>query len=134
MIWFVLFVAVVLVVLTTAAVLGRVDGSLGDATSTMSHEPLPAGPLRPADLDDLRFDTALRGYRMTEVDAVIDRLRRELQDLDADVARLRRAPAAADAPDHAESPETAGQSPDAFEQSPGTSGPAPVGPTAPDPT
>ena len=82
MIWIVLLVAVVLVVLTTAAVLGRVDGSLGDATTSLSHDPLPDTPLTPADFEELRFDTAMRGYRMSEVDDVIDRLRREITDLD----------------------------------------------------
>ncbi len=82
-IWLALLVAVVLVVLTVAAVLGRVDGSLADATSTMSHVPLPQDPLTVADIEGLRFDTAFRGYRMSEVDAVIDRLRREISDLSA---------------------------------------------------
>jgi len=81
-IWFVLLVAVVLVVLTTAAVLGRVDGSLGDATTSLSHDPLPDTPLTPADFEELHFDTAMRGYRMSQVDDVIDRLRREITDLD----------------------------------------------------
>ena len=89
MIWLALFVAVVVAVVTAAAVLGRVDGSLADATTTMSHVPLPDDQLTPADIDELRFDTALRGYRMSEVDAVIDRLRREIGDLDDELARVR---------------------------------------------
>jgi DivIVA domain-containing protein len=44
--------------------------------------PLPDDGLTPGDLDGLRFDTALRGYRMSQVDAVIDRLRREIVDLE----------------------------------------------------
>ncbi len=81
MIWLIVSVAVVLVVLTTAAVLGRVDGSIGDATTTMSHEPLPDSALTDDDLDSLRFDTAVRGYRMSEVDGVVERLSREVRDL-----------------------------------------------------
>jgi DivIVA domain-containing protein len=88
-IWLALFVAVVVAVVTAAAVLGRVDGSLADATTTMSHVPLPEDPLSPADIDELRFDTALRGYRMSQVDAVIERLRREIGDLDDELSRLR---------------------------------------------
>jgi DivIVA domain-containing protein len=80
-IWLALVVAVLVAVATAAAVLGRVDGSLGDATTTMSHVPLPDDPLTPGDLDGLRFDTALRGYRMSQVDEVVDRLRREITDL-----------------------------------------------------
>ena len=93
-IWLALFVAVVVAVVTAAAVLGRVDGSLADATTTMSHVPLPEDQLTPGDIDELRFDTALRGYRMSEVDAVIDRLRREIGDLDEELARVRQANAA----------------------------------------
>ncbi len=89
MIWLVLVVAVVLVALTVAAVLGRVDGSLDDATTTLSHEPLPQTPLTPGDIAELHFDTAMRGYRMNQVDGVLDRLRREVADLGDEVVRLR---------------------------------------------
>lgn len=88
MIWLIVSVAVVLVVLTTAAVLGRVDGSIGDATTTMSHEPLPDSALTDDDLDSLRFDTAVRGYRMSEVDGVVDRLSREVRDLREQLSRI----------------------------------------------
>jgi DivIVA domain-containing protein len=81
-IWLALLVAVLVAVATAAAVLGRVDGSLAEATTTSSHVPLPDDGLTPGDLDGLRFDTALRGYRMSQVDAVIDRLRREIVDLE----------------------------------------------------
>ncbi|HEY8306806.1 MAG TPA: DivIVA domain-containing protein [Lapillicoccus sp.] len=91
MIWLALFVAVVVAVITAAAVLGRVDGSLADATTTMSHVPLPDDQLTPDDIDALRFDTAMRGYRMSQVDAVIDRLRREIGDLDDELSRARQA-------------------------------------------
>lgn len=110
-IWLILVVVVVLVVLTTAAVLGRVDGSLDAATTSLSHEPLPQTPLTSGDFAELHFDTALRGYRMNQVDGVLDRLRREVADLGDEVARLRRATEPADEPerhqhlDHAELPE-----------------------------
>jgi DivIVA domain-containing protein len=90
-IWLALFVAVIVAVVTAAAVLGRVDGSLADATTTMSHVPLPEDQLTPADIDELRFDTAMRGYRMSQVDGVIDRLRREIADLDDELTRAREA-------------------------------------------
>ncbi len=98
MIWLALFVAVVVAVVTAAAVLGRVDGSLADSTTTMSHVPLPDDQLTPDDIDELRFDTAMRGYRMSQVDAVIDRLRREIGDLDDELARVRDGAGAATAP------------------------------------
>ena len=40
---------------------------------------VPAGrPLEPADLRRVRFSLAFRGYRMSEVDALLDRMAREL--------------------------------------------------------
>ena len=109
MIWLALFVAVVVAVVTAAAVLGRVDGSLADATTTMSHVPLPDDQLTPDDIDELRFDTAMRGYRMSQVDAVIDRLRREIGDLDDELGLARQtASALASTPTSPESPESPG--------------------------
>ncbi|MEP9381497.1 DivIVA domain-containing protein [Nocardioides sp. KR10-350] len=40
-------------------------------------------PLRAADLRRLRFSVTLRGYRMSEVDALIDRLAAEYADREA---------------------------------------------------
>ena len=37
------------------------------------------GPLRPDDLRRVRFSLAVRGYRMSEVDALLDRLAHELE-------------------------------------------------------
>jgi DivIVA domain-containing protein len=76
--WIALVVAVVLVGLTVAAIFGRVDGSLVDPTSSLSYAPLPDGPLSPDDVQGLRLDTGLRGYRMEQVDEVIDRLTAEI--------------------------------------------------------
>lgn len=38
------------------------------------------GPLTAQDLEEVRFTTALRGYRMAEVDALLDRLAAELRE------------------------------------------------------
>lgn len=88
MTWLILVAAVVLVVLTVAAVMGRIDGSLGEPTSTQSYVPLPEDRLTADDLDALRLDTALRGYRMDQVDDVVGRLAREIRDLGARVEQL----------------------------------------------
>lgn len=87
--WFVLAVAVLLAVLTVAGVTGRIDGSLSEPTSSLAYLPLPEDRLTPADLDGLRLDTGLRGYRMSEVDEVVDRLRREIQRLNEELAAAR---------------------------------------------
>nr|WP_218063201.1 DivIVA domain-containing protein [Arthrobacter sp. SDTb3-6] len=48
---------------------------------------LPAVPA-PADVDHVRFGLGLRGYRMDQVDEVLDRLRDELAARDARIAEL----------------------------------------------
>lgn len=56
---------------------------------------LPAYP-KPSDVDHLRFALGLRGYRMDQVDQVLDELRDELAEKDAEIARLRAALGSAD--------------------------------------
>src|ERR671921_2018337 len=57
------------------------------------------GPLSAEDLRRVRFSIALRGYRMSEVDALLDRLARE-KEADEEPAEPR------DAPDDGEGPTT----------------------------
>lgn len=52
---------------------------------------LPAVPA-PEDVDRLRFSLGLRGYRMDQVDEVLDRLRDELAAKDARIAELESKP------------------------------------------
>ena len=42
------------------------------------------GELGPADLRRVRFSLAFRGYRMSEVDTLLDRLAREMEDREMD--------------------------------------------------
>ena len=69
-------VAVAVLAGVAVAVSGR--GSMVEAVPDSSARGLPDGPLGPGDLDAVRFPLALRGYRMADVDAVLDRLRDEL--------------------------------------------------------
>lgn len=87
--WFILLVGIVVLCGVAALVLGYVGGGMGRATSTLSHQALPDDELTDSDLEQLRFDVGLRGYRMSEVDSVIGRLRRELKDKDEQLAVLR---------------------------------------------
>ena len=87
--WFILFVGIIVLCGVVALVLGLAGGALGGATASLSHEPLPDGPIDDADFDDLVFDVGARGYRMSQVDGVVDRLRRELREKDEQIAVLR---------------------------------------------
>lgn len=74
----------------TAMLVTRTDvPGVTEAVSTASAEPLASGPVTMTDVRDLRFDVAIRGYRMEQVDAALDRLAGELGERDAEIARLR---------------------------------------------
>lgn len=73
-----------------AVVAGVVSGGLADPESSIPQRSLPAGPVTGRDIAELRFDQSFRGYRMDQVDAAmdalaleVDQLRRRLSELDA---------------------------------------------------
>jgi DivIVA domain-containing protein len=77
---------------------GRMREELPDATPAEAVQGLPAagiGEWAPGDLDDVRIDQAWRGYRMDEVDALVERLGAEIAVRDAEIARLRGEPTSA---------------------------------------
>jgi len=102
---FLLFIVVLLIGLTTAAVMGRIGGFMADPTSSQSFGGVPAGPLSAGVIEHLHFDQALRGYRMDQVDEVIDALGARVRALEAEIASL---------------PGTAAASPGTVAASPGT--------------
>lgn len=86
----VLIILLVLVAgLAVAAVMGRFGGFLDDPVGTSAFETLPEGVVNSDDVAALRFDQTVRGYRMGQVDDVLDRLRVALDERDAEIARLR---------------------------------------------
>ena len=79
----ILLVLAVLAVLFGAAALLTSDRPvLADAPPDAADAGLPTGPVQPEDVAALRFSMAPRGYRMAEVDDVLDRLAAELADRD----------------------------------------------------
>ncbi|HSS68075.1 MAG TPA: DivIVA domain-containing protein [Nocardioidaceae bacterium] len=78
----VMWVWVVVIVALTGAVVavavGR-GGSMSEAYDDRPDTAIPSGrPLTADDLREVRFSTAVRGYRMDEVDALLARLRADL--------------------------------------------------------
>lgn len=63
------------------------DGGLTAPVSSLPPVLLPEKPAA-ADVDHLRFALGLRGYRMDQVDEVLDKLRDELAAKDARIAEL----------------------------------------------
>jgi DivIVA domain-containing protein len=89
--FFVLLLVALVVVGAAAYVVGRVDGGEPEP-GDRPGDGLPGGRLEPDDLRRARFGVGLRGYRMTEVDAVLQRLAGELAARDAELAAARAAP------------------------------------------
>ena len=79
---------VLAVLFATAVVATRDDPLLADAPPDRPDLALPDEPLTSVDVEGVRFSMALRGYRMDEVDAVLARLARELDDRNRRIAEL----------------------------------------------
>ena len=81
-----------ILLLAVIAAIGLVAAGYGDALGRTGTRrgPLAELPARPSaeDVDALRFSLALRGYRMDEVDRVLDHLRDELSARDLRIAEL----------------------------------------------
>ncbi|MBO0594408.1 DivIVA domain-containing protein [Nesterenkonia sp. E16_7] len=88
MLWLYLL-AVVLLALVVAALLGRWEGAavpeeatdLGDSDVDALLLREPARPITADDLQEVRLDSALRGYRMDQVDRLLDALGEQLREL-----------------------------------------------------
>ncbi|MFD7443603.1 DivIVA domain-containing protein [Streptomyces sp. NPDC059909] len=90
MFWFLLIAMVVVVAAVTLAVVGGGERAvLPEVAPEHLVDPLPAArPVGRADIDALRLPVAPRGYRMADVDDVLDRLSAELAERDARIAEL----------------------------------------------
>ncbi|WP_329397433.1 DivIVA domain-containing protein [Streptomyces lydicus] len=99
MFWFLLIAMVVVVAAVTLVVVGGGDGGgLRDSEPDRLYDPLPEDrPVARADVDAVRLPVAVRGYRMDDVDDVLDRLGAELAERDARIAELEAALAGAHA-------------------------------------
>ena len=95
MIVFFLLIVVLLIGLTAAAVMGRIGGFMAEPTSSQAFSGVsdvlgdPVGSLSAADVGQLHFDQALRGYRMDQVDEVVDALIARVRELEAGSAASR---------------------------------------------
>ena len=94
------FVLLALVVVGVVAVVaGGRGGGLGEPGSDRPGPWLPTDRLlTPDDVDAVHFGVGFRGYRMDEVDEVLDRLADEIRDRDARLAAYEQPPAPARQP------------------------------------
>ncbi len=81
MIVFLLALLLLVIGAVIAVVMGRTGGmsvEMAEPVSALAPLQLPEGPLGPDDLATVRLDRAVRGYRMDQVDDLLDRLRLQL--------------------------------------------------------
>ena len=85
--WF--FAILIVLALGGIAVVASGRGTPMSPAYDDAHDALvPArGPITADDLRRIRFPLAFRGYRMAEVDALLQRLAEEREDLDAEARR-----------------------------------------------
>lgn len=81
-------IVVLVVLFLLAAVLTTDRPVLAEAPADVADVALPTGPVRAQDVAGVRFSLAARGYRMSEVDLVLERLAEELADRDRRIALL----------------------------------------------
>jgi DivIVA domain-containing protein len=80
MMWF-FAILVVLVMGGVAALAAGRGAPMSEAYDDRPDALVPKGvPLRAEDVRRVRFSLALRGYRMSEVDALLDRVARQLEE------------------------------------------------------
>ena len=99
-----------LAVLAVLGAVAMVAAGRGTAMPDVDPDRAPLGVLPPdevgqTDVERLRFSLAFRGYRMDEVDDVLDRLTAELANRDARIAELEKPPEQVQASEPARPPE-----------------------------
>jgi DivIVA domain-containing protein len=83
-----LLAAILVIAAGTMLAVGRL-GELPEVEPDRAPLALPDGrPLAREDVDGVRFAVGMRGYRMDEVDDVLDRLAAEVDERDATIAAL----------------------------------------------
>jgi len=92
---FVVWVTVALVVAGAAFGVVALMTGRADLLVDMPRDSVPSAlpedrPIRSEEVPALRFDLALRGYRMDQVDRTLDRLRADLAFREAEIDALRR--------------------------------------------
>jgi DivIVA domain-containing protein len=86
---FLLLLAIAVIGGVFAVAVGRIRGGLDEPVSTLPQRPLPERRLTADDVDTVRFSLGFRGYRMDEVDGVLNRLAEALTERDDEIRLLR---------------------------------------------
>ena len=98
MLWFWVIVLVAIIGAVAVVAVGRGD-SMAEVYDDRPDTSVPtSGPLRAEDLQAVRFNTGVRGYRMDEVDALLARLEAQMLDRETGEERAENPPSDAAEP------------------------------------
>ncbi|HSU36396.1 MAG TPA: DivIVA domain-containing protein [Propionibacteriaceae bacterium] len=86
--WFIAVIAVAALGVAAIAAAGGMGEMSKNPVYDTYRQDLPETALTPTDIGQLKFGIALRGYAMSQVDDVLDRLAREIAERDARIAEL----------------------------------------------
>ena len=121
--WVIAVIVVAALGVAAMAAAGGMGEMSKDPVRDTYRQDLPERPLTGADLQTLRFGVTLRGYAMSQVDEILDRLGAEIADRDALIAELRGATAAAEGAELVDAVEPPAQAQESVEQLPSSSEP-----------
>jgi DivIVA domain-containing protein len=86
--WFIAVFAIVLLGVAAMAAAGGMGEMSREPVRDVYRQKLPDRLLTAADVHSLRFGVTLRGYAMSQVDDLLDRLAAEIAERDARIAEL----------------------------------------------
>ena len=86
--WFIAVIAIVALGIAAMAAAGGVGEMTKEPGYDTYRQDLPDSPLTAEDLRTVRFGVTLRGYAMSQVDDLIERLGREIGERDARITEL----------------------------------------------
>ncbi|MBA3529542.1 MAG: DivIVA domain-containing protein [Propionibacteriaceae bacterium] len=87
--WFIAVVVIAFLGVAAMAAAGGMGEMAKDPVRDTYRQDLPSDrPLSASDIETLRFGVALRGYAMSQVDDILDRLSNEIAERDAIILEL----------------------------------------------
>jgi DivIVA domain-containing protein len=90
--WFIAVLAIVLLGVAAMAAAGGMGEMSKEPVRDVYRQQLPDRPLTAQDLQHVRFGVTVRGYAMSQVDDLLDRLGREIAERDRRIADLTSGP------------------------------------------
>lgn len=86
--WFIVVVVVAAIGIAAVAAAGRMGQMNAEPIRDVYRQDLPERPLVAHDIETVKFAVTFRGYAMSQVDDLLERLGREINERDRRIAEL----------------------------------------------